>query len=261
MKTTAQNLTNKKIPALAAFIPFSAQLILIFESIMPLTWIILSTALSAIALISIYLNMLANDFFWAGLGVWAYTVISISVYTNIINRRDVIEVEQPKRDFNFSNLTKTCASAVFSDYRISFLSKIPLVLQVLAGGSLLYEVFGADWILHALAGFGIGAMALKAYLTGINTYGYSRLALYFHIGRLNAFKTERKHALAEFTIFSVLFFAIPWEIFERTVHYISPENIFRIGSESIWNITGDVVSAVLGGMLALYLLKMKLKLL
>lgn len=259
MKTTMERLPGKRVPAFAAFIPFSTPVILFFESIMPFSWVVLVTALSAISLISIYTNIAAHDIFWTSLGIYAYLIISISVYTVIVNNRKMTKIEQPKLDFNFSNLFKTCTNAVFSDYRISILSKIPLSLQVIAGGTLLYYITGADWVMHALAGFGIGAMALKAYLAGVNTYGYSRVATYFRIGKLQSYKTERKHALAEFVVFSVLLFSIPWEIFERVVHYINPDNIFRVGGEQLWNISGDVIAAVLGGLLALYLLKNKLK--
>ena len=122
---------------------------------------------------------------------------------------------------------------------------------------MLYEVFGADWIMHTLGGFGVGALALKAYLTGVRHFGYGSLASYFRLSRFRTFKTERKHATAEFTLFSCVVVALIWEVFERTVYFISPVNVFRVGGESLFNITGDVLFAVLGGMIAWYLLTRK----
>ena len=259
MKNSVERVPSKRVPPFAAWIPFSTPLISHLETIMPLSWAILATVLSSISLIAIYTNIAANDIFWASMGIWAYIVVGITVYTAIIKRRNATNAIQPKPDFSFPNLFKTCANAVFSDYRISLLSKIPLSLQVIAGGTLLYYITGADWIMHALAGFGIGAMALKAYTAGVGTYSYERLASYFRIDKYNSYKTERRFALAEFTVFSILVFSVPWETFERVVHYLNPDNIFRVGAEPLWNIAGDMISAILGGMLALYLLKTKLK--
>jgi hypothetical protein len=51
----------------------------------------------------------------------------------------------------------------------------------------MYNVFGADWVLHALAGFGIGAISLKAYVTGVRYCSYDRLASFFGLSRLKFF--------------------------------------------------------------------------
>ncbi len=142
---------------------------------------------------------------------------------------------------------------------ISLMSKIPLTLQILAGGSLLYQIFGADWIMHALAGFGVGAIALKAYVTGVNHYGYNRLAAYFRLNRFKTFKSERKNASAEFTLFSIAVVATVWEIFEIYVYLLSPNNVLRIRAEPLWNITGDLAFAIIGGMMAWHILRNRLK--
>jgi hypothetical protein len=41
-----------------------------------------------------------------------------------------------------------------------------------------------------------------------------------------------------------------WEFFERSVYFLSQENVFRVGPESIWNISGDVIAAIIGAMVA-----------
>jgi hypothetical protein len=223
---------------------------------MPLKWAFLFTGLEAISLLAFYLNFVANDLFWCFLSVCAYILIAIPLYMNSVKIGGVVGEVRPQK-LTFSNLFRICATAVFSDYRIALLSRIPLALQVLAGGSLLYEVFGADWILHALAGFGIGSLALKAYVTGVGHYGYSRLASYFHLDRFRTFKAERRNASAEFTLFSIFVVAIVWEIFERTVYFISPINVFRVGWEPLWNICGDISFAAVGGMIAWHILTHK----
>ena len=248
---------KNEIPSLTAFIPFAPLTVRVFYTSMPLKWIGLFIVLETISLLSFYLNFVANDFFWCLLSVCAYILITLPIYMNSF-KNNVVNVEGRHRKLTFVNLFRTCANAVFSDYRISLLSKIPLALQVLAGGSLLYEVFGADWILHALAGFGVGAIALKAYVTGVGHYSYSRLASYFHLRRFRTFKAERKTATAEWTLFSTIVVALAWEAFERSVHFISPVNVFRVGSESLWNISGDIFSAAIGGMVAWYLITHKL---
>jgi hypothetical protein len=82
------------------------------------------------------------------------------------------------------------------------------VTQVLVGGSILYEVFAADWIIHALAGFGIGAIALKAYKTAVNNYGYSSLVSYFRLDRLRVSGVEKVTGSIGFTLFSVIVAAL-----------------------------------------------------
>lgn len=258
MTDTIKRLPNSRIPAFLAFIPFGALLVWLFDDIMPLSWLSLAAMLRSISLLSIYVNITANDIVWSIFGIWAYISISIPFYLNVDKMPHVGGSQVNCPSLTFPSLFKTCANAVFSDYRISLSSKIPLALQVLAGGSLLYEVFGADWILHALAGFGIGAIALKAYVTAVRHYGYNRLASYFHLSGFRIWKTERKHASAEWTLFSITVVAIIWEVFERSVHFLSPANTFRIGAEPLWNITGDMVFGIIGAMVAWYLIERKL---
>jgi hypothetical protein len=246
------------ISPLSAFVPFAPLIVSAFHNLMPLKWGFLFTALQAITLLSFYLNFVANDFFWCALSICAYILIAAPLYINSTKNGIIIGAEHPQK-LTFNNLFRTCAKATFSDYRIALSSRIPLALQVLTGGSLLYEVFGADWIMHMMAGFGVGALALKAYITGVGHYGYSRLASYFRLSRFRTFTVERKHASAEFTLFSTVVVALVWEVFERSVHFISPVNVFRIGGESLFNITGDVLFAILGGMTAWYLLTHKTK--
>lgn len=246
------------IQPLVVFIPFSPLAINVFHALMPLKWVALFTVLQTISIISFYTNFIANDFFWCFLAVCVYVLLVMPVYMKIA-KKSSINGDGNHKELIFSNLFRKCSQAVFSDYRFSLLSKIPLTLQVLAGGSLLYGVFGADWILHALAGFGIGVIAFKAYTIGVGCYGYSRLAAYFGLDRFRTFKVERKKASAEFTLFSVIVIALLWEAFERTVYFISPVNVFRVGWESPLNIFGDIFFAVVGAMIAWYLLNRKLK--
>jgi hypothetical protein len=246
------------IPPLLAFVPFVPLIVRAFRNLMPLKWVFLFTDLETISLLAFYLNFVANDFFWCFLSICAYILIATPLYININNVKIGVTIgEGHPPNLTFSNLFRTCAKAVFSDYRIALLSRIPLALQVLAGGSLLYEVFGADWILHALAGFGVGALALKAYVTGVRQFSYSRLASYFHLARFRTFQTERKTASAEFTLFSIFVVALVWEVFERGVYFISPVNVFRVGWEPLWNICGDISFAAFGGMIGWYILTHK----
>lgn len=256
---TKNNLHAKNgIHPLAAFLPFAPLTIKVFQVLMPVKWIALFTVLQAITLIAFYLNFIANDFVWLTLALWAYVLLAMPIYTNTV-KTDTIGATVPQQKLTFPNLFKICSKAVFSDYRISLVSKIPLTLQVLAGGSLLYEVFGADWILHGLAGFGIGALALTAYSAGVEHYGYGSLASYFRLSRFRTLKVERLRASAEFTLFAIVVVAFTWEVFERSVHFASPVNVFRIGGEPMWNIFGDVFFAICGGMIAHYLLTHKFK--
>lgn len=228
----------------------------------PLKWITLFTVLQTITLLAFYTNFMANDFVWCSIAILAYFLIVMPIYLNSAkndasNSRANTMISHQK--LTFSNLFRMCTRAVFSDYRISLLSKIPLALQALAGGSLLYEVFGADWILHALGGFGVGALALKAYMTGVGYYGYNRLASYFGLSRFRSFEAERKNASAEWTLFSIIVIALVWEVLERSIHFVSPANVLRIGIEPVWNISGDMFSGIFGAMIAWYLLTHKLK--
>jgi hypothetical protein len=124
---------------------------------------------------------------------------------------------------------------------------------------MLYGFFGADWIIHALAGFGIGTIVVKAYQTAVDEYGYSHLVSYFHLDKLHVSGVEKTTGSSGFTLFSLLLVASIWEIFERVVYLVSPVNTFRIGFEPLWNATGDIVFGVTGGMVAWYLIKYKLK--
>lgn len=247
------------ISAFIAFIPFGTFLVYLLYQTMPLRWASLAFLLQSVSLYSIYANITTNDILWIIFGVYAFLAVCIPIYKNAVNKPDSVQVEKHHGKISFSNLFKTCSNGVFSDYRISLLAKIPLVTQVLAGGSMLYGIFGADWIMHALAGFGIGAIALKAYKTGMNGYGYSHLASYFHLDRFQVYKVERKTGSAEFTLFSIIVVALIWELFERSVYFVSPTNVFRVRAEPLWNVTGDMISAILGGMLAWYLINRKLK--
>ncbi len=247
-----------EILPLVAFIPFVPLIIKGRHTKMPLKWVVLFTVLQTLALLSFYINFMTNDFFWCLLAVGTYVLVALPVYTNIA-KKSVVNDALIHQELIFSNLFRKAAKAVFSDYRLSLLSKIPLALQVLAGGSLLYGVFGADWILHSLAGFGIGAIATKAYMASVDHYGYSPLASYFHISKFSAFKVERKTASAEFALFSVVVIAFAWEVFERVVYFISPVNVFRFGGEPLWNSFGDVLVAVIAAMIAWYLFARKIK--
>jgi len=192
-------------------------------------------------------------------GIWTYIIVCTPFYLNVVKAQRVMDVEKNYNRISFTNLFKMCSNAVFSDYKISLTAKIPLVTQVLVGGSILYEVFAADWIIHALAGFGIGVIALKAYKTAVKNYGYSTLVSYFRLDRLRVSGVERETGPIGFTLFSVIVVALIWEVFERAIYLTSPINAFRIGMEPSWNIIGDLVSAITGGMVAWYLVKCKLK--
>ncbi len=245
-------------PPVVVFIPFGTLAINVLHNVMPFKWVALFTALQILSVLSFYTNLIANDFFWCLLAIGVYVLIVLPVYVRI-SKKDIIANEAESFGLNLRNLFGVCAKAFFSDYRISLLSKIPLALQVLVGGSLLYGIFGADWILHGLAGFGIGIIAMKAYTISINYYGYNRLASYFHIDKFRTLRYERKYASAEFTLFSVVVIALIWEFFEGSVHYISPVNVFRVGDEPVWNVFGDVFFAVIAAMIAWYLLNRKVK--
>ena len=245
--------------ALIAFVPFGSFLVYLAYQSMPLRWVSLASLLKSVSLVSIYANITNHDVVWTMLGVWAFLTVCTSVYLNAIKARSPVALEKRYDRITFANLFKTCSNAIFSDYRIALLAKTPLVIQVLAGGSVLYGVFGADWLMHALAGFGIGAVALKAYKTAVNYCGYSRLASYFRLDRFQIFRVERKTGSAEFTLFSLVVVALIWEIFERTVYFASPINVLRIGAEPLWNIVSDMVFAIMGGMTAWYLINSRQK--
>jgi hypothetical protein len=226
---------------------------------MPLRWVSLATVLELISLLSIYVNIVANDLLWVLFGIWTFVAVCIPVYSNVVNGQHMMDDKEKCAKITFANLFKTCSNSVFSDYRIALIAKIPLVMQMLAGGSILYGVFGADWIMHALAGFGIGAMTLKAYKTALASYGYSYLVSYLRLDRLRVCNVERKKGSLGFTIFSLAAVSSLWEIFERVVCLISPTNVFRVGMESSLNIIGDIFFVIAGGIVAWYLVKCKLE--
>ena len=243
---------------IVVFIPFGTLAINAVHTVMPFKWVALFTALQIISLLSFYTNFMSNDFFWCLLAVGVYVLVVIPVYVRIA-KKDTVDAQTKCDKLILINLLRVCAKAFFSNYRLSLLSKIPLALQVLVGGSLLYNVFGADWILHGLAGFGIGVIAMKAYTISVKYYGYTRLASYFHIDQYRALRYERKYASAEFTLFSVIVLALIWEFFEGSVAYLSPTNLFRVDAEPAWNVFGDVFFAIFAAMIAWYMLNRKVK--
>jgi hypothetical protein len=198
-----------------AFIPFGTILINLFYRSMPLRWVSLASLLKSISLLSIYANITRNDILWSVFGVWAFLTVCTSVYLNLAKAPNPVAIQRNPEKITFTNLFKKCSSGVFSDYRIALLAKIPLVIQVLAAGSILYQVFGIDWVMHALAGFGIGAATLKAYKTAVDHYGYSNLASYFRLNRFQIFRVERKTGSLEFTLFGIVVAALIWELVER----------------------------------------------
>ena len=259
MTSHSEHRSGPSIPVFTAFIPFSILLIYSFYPIMPLKWVSLVILLESISLYSIYINIAAHDLLWCIFGIWAFTVVCRPVYLNVVKAQRVVDVEKNCDTITFTNLFKVCSDAVLSDYRIALTSVIPLVIQVVVGGSMFYRVFGADWIMHTLAGFGVGATAFKVYKTGVTHYGYGNLVSYFHLDRLHVSKVERTTGSSGFTLFSLVVVAVIWEIFERIVYLVTPSNLFRVGTETHWNIIGDIVFVITGGMLAWYLIESKLK--
>jgi hypothetical protein len=251
--------SSTSIPAFVAFIPLGTLLIYRFYPIMPLKWVCLAVLLKSMCLLSIYINITNNEFLWSIFGIWSFIVVCTPVYLSAVKMHRVAAVQKNCEKITFTNLFKMSLDAFFSDYRIALVATMSLVMQVLVGGSILYEVFGADWIMHALAGFGISVAASKAYQTGVAYYGYGSLVSYFHLDRFRVLRVEKKISWLGFTFFSLILFALTWEIFERVVYFAAPINAFRIGLEPLWNTIGDVVSAIIGGIVAWYLAKRKLK--
>jgi len=225
----------------------------------PLGWALLAGLLKAMCLLSLYSNLVANDGFWSIMSFCAFIVVSLPAYfnaTKVTSKEDPVRRQENGPDkVMFSGLFKTCCSAVLSDYKISLLSKIPLAIQVLAAGSVLYSIFGLDWVMHFLAGFSIGAVSAKAYKTAVGTYDYSKLASYFGF---ESSKIEGKWASTGWTLFCLVLVTVFWELMEQAVHFISPTNILRIGFEPLWNSAGDVIFGVFGGLAAWYLMEHKL---
>ncbi|MFQ5758697.1 MAG: hypothetical protein ACE5IF_03375, partial [Candidatus Bathyarchaeia archaeon] len=101
--------------------------------------------------------------------------------------------------------------------------------------------------------------AMKAYKTAVNHYGYSNLASYFRLDRFQIFRVERKTGSLEFALFGILVAALIWELIERVAYFVSPGNLLRIGAEPLWNICGDMIFDIIGGMMAWALISYKLK--
>ena len=242
-----------------AFIPFGTLLIHLFHRSMPLRWVSLASLLKSISLFSIYANITRNDILWSVFGVWAFLTVCITVYMNTVSTPNLRHVEKHSETLTFGNLFRMCSNSVFSDYRTALLAKIPLVVQVLAAGSIIYKVFGIDWVMHALAGFGIGAAAMKAYKTAVNHHGYSKLASYFRLDRFRIFRVERKTGSLEFALFGIMVSALLWELMERAAYFVSPANVLRIGLEAPFNILGDMIFDIVGGLVAWVLISYRLK--
>ncbi len=259
MTSNSEHRPGQSVPVFTAFIPFSVLLIYNFYHIMPLSWVSLVTLLESISLFSICVNIAANDLLWCMFGIWTFITVCRPVYFNVLKAQRVVHVKKNCGTIAFKKLFKMCSDAVFSDYRIALTAAIPLVIQVLAGGSVIYKVSGGDWIMRTLAGFGIGATAFKAYKTAVTYYGYGNLASYFHLDRLRIPEVERKTGSLEFTLFSLVVVAAIWEVFEAIVCLVAPNNLFRVAMEPFGNIIGDIVSAIIGGTAAWYLIKYKLK--
>lgn len=226
---------------------------------MSLKWALLVASLESIAILTIFTNVVANDPVWALFGVWAFLVVCRPVYFAL--KRAKSESLKPKNldMLTFGNLFNLCLGAVFADYRITLLSAIPLVVQALVGGSVIYTIYGGDWVMHTLAGFGVGAMAFLAYRTSLNKYGYKRLYSYFHLDKIGLPKIERKTGALEFIIFSIVIVAVIWEALELSIIIISPENVLRVHMETIFNRVTDISVAIIGAVFAWYLIKFKLK--
>ncbi|MEM3623277.1 MAG: hypothetical protein QXR76_05865 [Candidatus Bathyarchaeia archaeon] len=245
-----------------AFLPFGTLAVsFIYESV-PLRWACLASLLKTLSLASFLSNFMRADVLWSMFAFYAYMLSSLPVYLStekvLKNEKSMCKCDSYPNKVVFSELFKKVYNDVFSDYRISLLSKIPLAMQVVAAGSLLYSVFGLDWVMHSLAGFGIGAISLKAYKTAVNAYGYNKLSLYFGLNRFDLFKNERKYATLEWTLFCLVVVAVPWELMERAVYFVSPNNPLRVGLESVWNSVGDVIFGVIGGIVAWFLIEHKL---
>ena len=249
--------------AFIAFLPFGTLAVSFLYESVPLGWASLASLLKALSLASLLSNFMRVDVLWSIFAFYTYMLLSLPAY---LSTKKVLKDEKPvgkgdsyPKKVVFSELFKKLYNGVFSDYRISLLSKIPLTIQVVAAGSLLYSIFGLDWVMHSLAGFGVGAVSLKAYKTAVNAYEYNKLSSYFGLNRFDSFKNEGKYATLEWTLFCLVVVAVPWELMERAVYFVSPNNPFRVGLESIWNSVGDIVFGIIGGIVAWYLLEHKLR--
>ncbi|MEM3550167.1 MAG: hypothetical protein QXN87_09080 [Candidatus Bathyarchaeia archaeon] len=247
---------NSKIlhSAFISFLPLGAVAIHFIYQTIPLRWALLASLLKITSLLSLFSNAANNDLLWSFFAIYAYILFSSPAYfdtlTQIKNKNHNDGRGLIPEKVVFSELFKKVYRGVFSDYKISLMAKIPLALQLLAAGSIIYSIFGLDWIIHSMAGFGIGAVSLKAYKIATKAYGYNKLASYFGISKFKPFKTERKSAAAEWTLFCLVVVTVVWEILEYFVYYLSPYNPLRFRSENLWNSVGDVIFGILGGMTA-----------
>ena len=266
-----KNKTNKTIHEIVAFIPFGIILVQRAKPVMPLRWILLVISLEVIAIATIFTNIVANDPVWALFGVWAFIIVCRPIYFTFkqtkSNNPKPSKVVNPSNKVNqtntekltFKNLFNLCAKTNFSNYRIGLLSSVPLVVQALVGGSIIYTLFGGDWVMHYLAGIGIGAMAFLAYRTSLDKYGYKGLHEYFRLDSIHLPKTERKTGSLEFVIFSIIIVALIWELLEYSIVTINPENVWRVHVETTINRGMDFGVAILGAITAWYLIKYKFK--
>ena len=93
----------------------------------------------------------------------------------------------------------------------------------------------------------------------MNHYGYNNLASYFRLDRFQIFRVERKTGSLEFALFGIVVAALMWEFVERVAYFVSPANMLRIGAEPLWNIGGDMIFDIIGGMIVWVLINYKLK--
>jgi len=156
------------------FLPLSTLGVYFLYRRIPLRWASLAGVLEAMCLTSLYSNFMTNDVLWSILGLCTFALVNLPAYFNTLNVRSKEHITCKQGNYPdkviFSELFETCCNEVFSDYKISLLSQILLAIQVLAAGSILYSIFGLDWVLRSLAGFSIGALSVKAYKTAVNYF-------------------------------------------------------------------------------------------
>jgi hypothetical protein len=259
MKRETDKLKVSDLTSFIAFLPLGTLAVYFLCKSMPLVWALLAGVLKAICVMSFYSSLLMRDVLWSIFSLCVFIIVSLPAYFNTLKVRSKKDVtcrqgNDPDKVI-FSELFKTCCNEVFSDYRISLLSNIPLAIQVLAAGSGFYSIFGLDWVLHSLAGFGIGAVSLKAYKTAVSTYGYNKLRSYFGF---DSSKPQKKWASAVWTVFWLVVITISFELMERATYFTARNNMLRIGLETPWNSAGDAIFGIFGGMVAWYLLERRL---
>ena len=259
LKKETDKLKASDFTSFIAFLPLGTLEVYFLCKSIPFVWALLAEVLKAMCLISFYSNLLMKDVLWSVFGLCALIFVSLPVYFNTLNvrsKKDVTCKQSSDPDkVIFSELFKTCCNEVFSDYKISLLSNIPLAIQVLAAGSVFYSIFGLDWVLHSLAGFSIGAVSVKAYKTAVSTYGYNKLTFYFGF---DSSKPEKNWASAAWTLFWLVVVTVSFELMERVAYFMAPNNMLRIGLDTPWNSAGDAIFGIFGGMVAWYLLERKL---